>query len=266
MKIKLGFIGNGNMGYAILKGLIGQGMLSGGETAVYDLAEPLRQRAKELGSVIAQTEGELISECEAVLLAVKPQHAKAILNQIGPAMEGKLLLSIVAGYDTKTIRSELGSESVRILRIMPNTPALVGEGVFALDQGTDASEEEKHLAEQWFSSIGDVCWIEEKLFPVITGLSGGGPAYVAMFIEALADAGVKYGLYRDAALRVAAKTVLGSAKLILDENLHPAVLKDQVCSPGGTTIEGVQALEERNFRAAVIHAVEESTRKAEKLV
>ena len=266
MSIKLGFIGNGNMGYAILKGLIDQGVLERRETAVYDLSEPVRQRAEELGVKAMETENELVSESEAVLLAVKPQHAKEILNRIGPALEGKLLLSIVAGYDAGTIRSYLGTDQVRILRIMPNTPALVREGVFALDQGTDATDQEKRLAGQWFSAIGEVFWIEEKLFPVITGLSGGGPAYVALFIEALADAGVKYGLYRDAALKIAAKTVLGSAKLILDTNLHPAVLKDQVCSPGGTTIEGVQALEEGGFRAAVIHAVEESTRKAGKLV
>ena len=266
MSRKLGFIGNGNMGYAILKGIVGSGTLDGSMTAVCDPVQFARERAQKLGSKTYTDSRELAAECEVVLVAVKPQDAAKALAEIGEQMRGKLLISIVAGYDTATIKKSLGYDDVRVLRVMPNTPALVGEGVFGLNAQTDALPEEKEMAESWFWSIGNVFWLEEKLFSVLTGLSGGGPAYVAMFIEALADAGVKFGLKRKDALLISAQTVLGSAKLILDEDLHPAQLKDNVCSPGGTTIEGVQALEEGAFRAVVMQAIEQSTRKAENLV
>ena len=147
---------------------------------------------------------------------------------------------------------------------MPNTPALVGEGVVARDSDSNATDEETRIFENAFSTIGMVAWVEERLFPVVTGLTGGGPAYVAMFIEALADAGVLHGLKRDVALQMAAKTVLGSAAQILETNIHPAVLKDMVCSPAGTTIEGVKALEDYGFRAGVIEAVSKATLKSMK--
>ncbi len=265
MSAELGFIGNGNMGYAILKGLIDQNVLKPSETAVYDPSKNASERASHLGVVIYDSEKELVKNSNVILAAIKPQNASRVFAEIGEELKGKLLLSIVAGYDVLTIREHLEQEDVRILRIMPNTPALVGEGVFGLDLGTDAVEEEKEKVDAWLSSLGSVFWLEEKLFPVLTGLSGGGPAYAALFVEALADGGVKYGLKRDDALQIAAQTVLGSAKLILEEKEHPAQLKDNVCSPGGTTIEGVQALEDGAFRATVIRAVEKSTRKAENL-
>ena len=204
MSAELGFIGNGNMGYAILKGLIDQNVLKPSETAVYDPSKNASERASHLGVVIYDSEKELVKNSNVLLAAIKPQNASRVFAEIGEELKGKLLLSIVA-------------------------------------------------------------WLEEKLFPVLTGLSGGGPAYAALFVEALADGGVKYGLKRDDALQIAAQTVLGSAKLILEEKEHPAQLKDNVCSPGGTTIEGVQALEDGAFRATVIRAVEKSTRKAENL-
>lgn len=265
MGIKLGFIGNGNMGYAILKGVLDQKVLSPEETAVYDPAQAVLDRAKALGCHIFSNENELVENCDMVLAAVKPQYAGPVFETIGRSIKGKLLVSIVAGMDVAKIRSFLKQEDVRILRIMPNTPALVGEGVFGMDMHTDALAEEKQQVEKMMESLGMVQWIDESLFPVITGLSGGGPAYVAMMIEALADGGVMYGLRRDVAIQVAAQTVFGSAKLILDGDIHPAVAKDNVCSPAGTTIAGVKALEDHGFRAAVMDAIAKSTEKAKNL-
>ena len=265
MNQKLGFIGNGNMGYAILKGILDKKVLEPSDAAVCDPSVYALERAEKMGVKTYPDTVALAENCDIVLAAIKPQDAPAVFSTIGNAMKGKLLISIVAGIETAVIRNSLGTDEVRILRVMPNTPALVGEGVFGLNAQTDALPEERELADSWFSSIGSVYWIAEKLFPVLTSLSGGGPAFVAMFIEALADGGVKYGLKRKDAVEIAAKTVLGSAKLILQENMHPAQLKDNVCSPAGTTIEGVQALEEGAFRATVIRAVEESTLKADRL-
>ncbi|MCC8162561.1 MAG: pyrroline-5-carboxylate reductase [Lachnospiraceae bacterium] len=265
MNKKLGFLGNGNMGYAILKGLIDREVLAPEETAVYDPSKLARERAAALGSTAFENETLLAENSDIILAAVKPQNAKSLFEKIGEPVKGRLLLSIVAGYDVPAIRAGLRQEQTRILRIMPNTPAMVGAGVFGLDAGTDASVAEKQIVEGWLSALGIVEWIDESLFPVVTGLSGGGPAYTALFIEALADGGVKYGLKREAALRIAAQTVYGSAKLVLESGAHPAIIKDNVCSPAGTTIEGVQALEDSAFRAAVIRAVEKSSLRAQNL-
>ncbi len=265
MASKIGFIGAGNMGYAIISGLIEREVLAAGEIAVYDSYQGAMERAANAGCVTCGSAEELAEKSEVVLAAIKPQVAPGVFTGIGAAMEGKLLISIVAGIDTDTIRGYLGCENVRILRVMPNTPAMVGEGVFGLNADTDATQEEKCFAEHLMSSLGVTVWIGEKLFPIITSLSGGGPAFVAMFTEALADAGVRGGLKRDDAIRIAAQTVAGSAKLMLEKNMHPAVLKDMVCSPAGTTIEGVAALEEGGMRYTVMKAVDEAAKRAVKL-
>ncbi|MBR2529302.1 MAG: pyrroline-5-carboxylate reductase [Blautia sp.] len=265
MSVKLGFIGNGNMGYAILKGLLQSQTLKACETGVFDPLESVRDRAAGLGSLIYDSEEALSHDSEIILVAVKPQYVKPVWEKLGKTAAGKLVISIVAGYSTAAIKEELGREDIRVLRVMPNTPAMVGAGVFGLNADTDALPVEKELAEKWFKALGLTQWIPEHLFSLITGLSGGGPAYVAMFVEALADAGVKHGLTRASAIQIAAWTVYGSAKLLLDEGMHPAILKDNVCSPAGTTIEGVQSLEEDGFRAAVIHAVDKSKNKADRL-
>lgn len=262
---KLGFLGSGNMGFAILQGLIQNKCLNSSEIAVFDVYAPANERAAAQNVTIYQSEIELVENSEVVLVAVKPQQAAALLEKIGKFADGKLLLSIVAGYDVATIYKYLGSEKARVQRIMPNTPAMVGAGVFGLDSGSNATAEEKKLVESWLGALGLVEWVDESLFPVITGLSGGGPAYVAMFIDALADGGVKYGLKRDAAIRIASQTVLGSAKLVLESGEHPAIVKDKVCSPAGTTIDGVAALEEGAFRSTVIKAVESATLKSKNL-
>ena len=265
--MKLGVIGFGNMGSAITKGFISKQVMDindiAVDIAVFDTYDKTRKKAEAEGFAVYKDEKDLIKHSDAVLIAVKPIHAEELLKNIAKELNNKLIISIVAGLESATIKSWIGSDK-RVLRIMPNTPAIVGEGVFALDSDSNAFDEEKKTVEKMFSAIGLVEWVEERLFPVVTGLSGGGPAYVAMFIEALADAGVLHGLKRDVAIKMAAKTVLGSAAQILDTQIHPAVLKDMVCSPAGTTIEGVKALEDYSFRAGVIEAVGAATLKSKK--
>ena len=262
--MKLGVIGFGNMGSAITKGFISKQVIDINDIAVFDTYDKTREKAEADGfATYFKDEIDLVKYADFVLVAVKPVHAKDLFEKISQYIDNKLIISIVAGLESATIKSWIGSDK-RVLRIMPNTPAIVGEGVFALDSDNNALDEEKKTVEKMFSAIGLVEWVEERFFPVVTGLSGGGPAYVAMFIEALADAGVLQGLKRDVAIKMAAKTVLGSAAQILDTQIHPAVLKDMVCSPAGTTIEGVKALEDYSFRAGVIEAVSAATLKSKK--
>ena len=236
--MRLGVIGFGNMGSSIAKGFVNKNAMDIKDIGIFDTYLKSGEKAKEDGFFVYSDEVELVKSCDAVLVAVKPIHAKSLFEKISKYLDGKLVVSIVAGLE--------------------------GEGVFALDSDSNATDEEKKIFEDAFFKIGTVEWVEERLFPVVTGLSGGGPAYVAMFIEALADAGVLHGLKRDVALKMAAKTVLGSAAQILETNIHPAVLKDMVCSPAGTTIEGVKALEDYGFRAGVIEAVSKATLKSMK--
>ncbi|EJZ71209.1 pyrroline-5-carboxylate reductase [Lachnoanaerobaculum sp. OBRC5-5] len=261
--MKLGVIGFGNMGSAIAKGFVSKKAMDIKDIGAFDTYKKTMEKAKEDGFNIYNDELDLVKNSDAILVAVKPIHAKELFEKIAKNLKDKLIISIVAGLESATIKSWIGSDK-RILRIMPNTPAIVGEGVFALDSDSNALDEEKKTVEEMFSAIGLVEWVEERLFPVVTGLSGGGPAYVAMFIEALADAGVLHGLKRDVAIKMAAKTVLGSATQLLETGIHPAVLKDMVCSPAGTTIEGVKALEDYSFRAGVIEAISAATLKSKK--
>lgn len=274
MEIKLGVIGFGNMGAAIVKGAVSKNAIKNENIGIFDNNKKSKENAREAGFNVYNSYKELIENSNALLIAVKPVHVKSLLKDIGKYLDDKLIISIVAGLEVEAIKLSIGSDcekkdesykAPRILRVMPNTPAIIGEGVFALDINSDATDFEKTEIEKIFKSLGVVEWVDESLFPVVTALSGGGPAYVSMFIEALADAGVLHGLKRDIALKVAAQTVLGSAAQILKTDIHPAILKDMVCSPAGTTIEGVKALEESSFRAGVINAVNDAAIKAKKM-
>lgn len=260
----LGLIGFGNMGKAIGRGLVKQGVLNASDLVIYDIDEKAMEAARELGAATAGSEYELSVSSDIILLAVKPDSAKGALTASSRGLAGKALISIVAGLDQETIGAWTENEA-RILRVMPNTPALVGEGAFGLSSGSSFTKEERITAESWFSAIGLVEWVAEERIDAVTGLSGGGPAYVALFVEALTDGGVQQGLKREVAYRLAAQTVLGTAKMILDTGSHPGVLKDAVCSPGGTTIEGILALERGGVRAAVSEAVVKSSEKSRQL-
>ena len=266
MEKKLGLIGYGNMGSAIASSILSADALKPEEILVYEISPRAIQKAKAAGLELAENMHHLCMECDMLLLAVKPDKVSKVLHSAGSAMEGKSLMSIAAGVSSQKLKEFSGSYYLRVLRIMPNTPALVGAGCMVLCSDTDFTPEERGEAERLMSAVGTVEWIEERHLDAVTGLSGSGPAYVAMFIEALADGGVKMGLSRPQALHLAAQTVMGTAKLLQDRDMHPGALKDMVCSPGGTAIEGVDALEQSGFRHAAINAVVQATEKSKRLI
>lgn len=255
--MKIGFIGAGNMGGAILKGALKSGYLSADEVMIYDLNEALTETwVRQFGVTIAQSNRELAQCCEWVVLAVKPVFLEGVLKEIAPVMKNQKVISIAAGWSVEMLKSALsGCEGIQLLRVMPNTPALVGAGLSALCEETSLDAESFVWAQRLFGTLGVVQIVPERLIDAVIAVSGSSPAYVFMFIDAMADAAVKLGMPRQMAIEAAAQAVMGSAKMVLDTHLHPAVLKDQVCSPGGTTIEAVQALEEGGMRAAVIKAM-----------
>ena len=261
---KIGWIGCGNMGGAILHGALESGVIAKENAIVYDIKEEMMEKAGNWGAVLAKSDADVCERCDIILLAVKPQQVAEALAQCGKALEGKGLISIVAGITVERLQAMMQGVP-RILRVMPNTPAMVFEGAFALCSDNDLAPEEMDAAEELFRSIGVVEKVPENLIDAVCGLSGGGPAYVAMFIEAMADGGVKQGLPRATAYRLAAQTCLGTAKMILDMDMHPGQLKDMVTSPAGTTIEGCEALEKGGMRGAVIECVNAATEKSRKL-
>ena len=264
MAMKLGVIGFGNMGGAIIRGAVGKGAVAKEDVYVYDSWEGKNQEAREFGLQVLGSEEEVAAQSDVILLAVKPQQMEEVLASTKQALQGKALFSIVAGVTIERLRKAIDAEP-RILRIMPNTPAMVYEGAFALCKENDLTDEEKVFAKKLFESIGIVEWVKEYDIDAVCGLSGGGPAYAAMFIEALADGGVKQGLTRSVAYKLAAQTVLGTAKMILEMGIHPGTLKDMVTSPAGTTIEGVEVLEEFAFRAGVMKCVVAATDRSREL-
>ena len=253
---KIGFIGMGNMGYAMLKGA-----LAAFSTSDIIFSSPDREKCErissETGVRFAESNAECGNNAKYIVLAVKPQMYPTVLkNIVNVVTEESVIISIAPGITIASIKNALGS-NIRVVRAMPNTPALVGEGMTGVSYNKDEfSFEQRDVVDRFFNSFGKVVYVDEKLMDVIVCASGSSPAYVYMFIEAMADAAVLQGMPRDKAYKLVAQTVLGSAKMVLETNEHPGVLKDKVCSPGGTTIAGVAALEEHNFRNAVIKATD----------
>ncbi|MFX1259351.1 MAG: pyrroline-5-carboxylate reductase [Promethearchaeota archaeon] len=260
---RLGVIGVGNMGKALLKGVISSQIVKPEEIIIYDInSDLLEKRSEEFKVEKAENNLNLIQNTKFILVAVKPQVIDGVLEEIGAVItDQQLIISIAAGisldYIEKFIKKEVG-----IVRVMPNTPALVGAGASALAYNKNVNKKDLDNVKKLLSSIGIVVELEEKHLDAVTGLSGSGPAYVFIIIEALADGGVKMGLPRDVALKLAAHTVLGSAKLFLETNKHPGELKDMVTSPGGTTITALHELEKGKFRGILISAVEAATLKS----
>lgn len=253
---KIGFIGIGNMGYAMLKGALTKFKPS--EIVFSDTNEArMIEVSKETGVPYAFSNAECANRSKFIVLAVKPQFYPTVLKNIQNVVkEDQVVISIAAGITRETIQNALGS-SARVVRAMPNTPALVGEGMTGIVyDDREFTVDEKDFLEEFFSSFGKVRKVDEKLLGVVTCVSGSAPAYVAMFAEALADSAVKYGMPRADAYEFSVQMILGTAKLLSESGDHPAVLKDKVCTPGGCTIAGVEALEEFGFRNAIMKATD----------
>jgi pyrroline-5-carboxylate reductase len=263
---RLVIIGGGNMGEAILKGLIAAQLMKPQQVAVTDIIEARLTYLRETYAVQALTDNaKAVAPADLIIVAVKPQDIVQTIQGIAPAMDDhKVLISIAAGVPTAKIESAFG-KPVRVVRVMPNTPALVLAGAAGLCAGSHATPADLDVARVLFDALGRTVMVSEYLMDAVTGLSGSGPAYIFVLIEALADGGVKMGLTREAALTLAAQTVYGSAKLLLETGLHPGELKDRVTSPAGTTIAGLHALETHAFRGAVIDAVERATLRSREL-
>jgi pyrroline-5-carboxylate reductase len=263
LKQQIGFIGAGQMATALGQGFVKAGLASGDQLLASDPLPESRERfAGATGGRTVSDNLQVGSQSDVIFLAVKPQQMDRVLAQLRGKVRGeKLVVSIAAGIRLAALADGLG-EGVRLVRVMPNTPCLVGQGACGYCLGENASAEDGKLVEQLLSAVGSAYQIDEKLMDAVTGLSGSGPAFVYIIIEALSDGGVRMGLPRPVATALAAQTVKGAAEMVLSTGDHPGLLKDRVTSPGGTTIAGVQALEIGGLRAALMAAVEAATRRS----
>jgi len=262
---KLAFLGAGNMARALLRGCLARAELSPDQLGATDVSAEARAEVTRLGPRTFDSNAEATAWATTLVLAVKPQVLPQVLADIAPVLTpDKLVISIAAGVTIARITEGLQGHP-RVIRAMPNTPALVGAGATAMSSSPGATADDLLEASALFGSVGSVVEVGEGLMDAVTGLSGSGPAYAFMAIEALSDGGVQAGLPRDVATRLAAQTLLGAAKLALETGEHPGRLKDMVTSPGGTTIAGVAALERAGFRFALMQAVEAATARAKAL-
>ncbi len=262
---KIGFIGFGNMASAMLGGMLHGGLVQRSEVACRDVTDEATEKsAQMLGIHACSSNAELARQSELIVLSVKPQFYAQVIAEIAPEVETQTVLTIAPGKQLSWLQEQFG-KAVPIVRCMPNTPALVGEGCTAVCRNELVSDETFRHVLRLLGSVGTAHELEERHFDAFVGISGSSPAYVYIFIEALADAAVLEGIPRQQAYQFAAQAVLGSAKMVLDTGKHPGVLKDAVCSPAGTTIEAVRVLEEEGFRAAVMHAVSACAEKSRSL-
>jgi pyrroline-5-carboxylate reductase len=264
--LKIGFLGAGKMATALARGLLNAKIVKASQLCAADPFGAAREHfAAETGAKTAVANLEVARAANVLILATKPDQVAAALAEIASAFtKNHLLISIAAGVTIAKLENALPA-GARVIRVMPNTPALVGAGASGFALGNSASVADAELAKKLLSAVGVAFQVKESLLDAVTGLSGSGPAYVYQFIEALSDGGVAAGLPRDIATRLAAQTVLGGAKMVLETGQHPGALKDQVTSPGGTTIEGLHELEKGRLRATVMSAVRAATEKSKKL-
>ena len=254
--MKLGFIGTGNMASAIMGGIIGKKMISAEEIIGADLLESGREKGKEqFGIQVTEKNQEVVETAEVIILSVKPQFYEEVNNQIKDCVKKEQIIITIAPGKTLAWLAEKFGKEVKIVRTMPNTPALVGEGMTAMCPNEYMEKEEIEYVKQLLESFGRVEVVPERLMDVVVSVSGSSPAYVFMMIEAMADAAVSGGMPRAQAYQFAAQAVYGSAKMVLETGKHPGELKDMVCSPAGTTIEAVRTLEEMGFRSSIIEAM-----------
>ncbi len=263
----IGMIGTGNMGSAILRGIVEAQYIKSSHIIAYDKDNRKLQELEEdiPGVMIARDCLEVAEKADMIILAVKPIYVNDVIDEIRPAINNKAVLSIAAGWTVGMLEKALYGTNATYMRVMPNTPALVGEGMTAICKEYTFTDEQFTYAKGIFNSIGKTKVLPERLFDGVVAVSGSSPAYVYILIEAMADAAVKQGIPRIYAYEMAAQSVLGSALMVLSTGTHPAALKDAVCSPGGTTIEAVEELERKGFRAAIMDAMEACARKSREM-
>jgi pyrroline-5-carboxylate reductase len=260
----IGFIGSGRMASALLEGILRSGIAPAAEILITDkISSAAQELARKTGVKACPSNAAVAAGADVLVLCVKPNDVPQALKEAGD-LSGKLLISIAAGVPIRRLREWAGGKP-RLIRVMPNTPALIGHGAAAYAGGEGATAEDLAMADRIFGATGIVVRVKEQLLDAVTGLSGSGPAFVYTVIESLADGGVLMGLPRDVALRLASQTVLGAASMVLQTGLHPAQLRDQVTSPGGTTIAGLEALEQAGVRSAFIAAVRAATERSGEL-
>jgi pyrroline-5-carboxylate reductase len=262
----IGFIGGGNMGEALVRGLLSSALFPANRISVYDVSSlRLEYLKKEYGVGTSPNAAELAASCAILVLAVKPQTMPAVLNELQPHLAHRpLIMSIAAGIPVSMLEGNL-PEGTAIIRVMPNTPALVLKGASALSRGKNVSSEQMEMGLALFRAVGKAVEVEEKWMDTVTGLSGSGPAFVLLMIEALIDSGVLMGLPRHLSRELAVQTVLGTALMLDQTGKHPCELKDMITSPGGTTIHGLRVLEAKAVRGALMEAVEAASRRSEEL-
>ncbi len=265
-RLSIGFLGAGKMATALAKGFVRAGLVRAEEIIASDASgEAAAVFAKEIGANTTGFNPDVARAARVLILAVKPHQVQSVLAEIRDGFTDEhLLMSIAAGVTLETLKAGL-KPGARLIRVMPNTPALVGASATAYALGEAALAQDADLAQELFSSVGIAFRLKESALDAVTGLSGSGPAYVYLMIESLSDGGVAAGLPREVATRLAAQTVLGGAKMVLETGLHPGALKDMVASPGGTTIEGLHELEKGRFRATLINAVRAASEKSARL-
>jgi pyrroline-5-carboxylate reductase len=267
-ELRIGFLGAGRMATALAQGWLRAGLVRTENVRASDpLADARTTFADATGASTLANNRETVAASDLVVLAVKPQQMADVLEEIAPTVRsgGPLLVSVAAGVPLQAITDRLGVPDCRLVRVMPNTPCLVGASASAYAPAATATAADVRLVDRLFNAVGRAALVPETLLDAVTGLSGSGPAFVFVIIEALSDGGVRMGLPRDLATQLAAQTVLGSAKLLLETGLHPGALKDMVASPAGTTIAGLHALERGGLRAALIDAVEAATKRSMEL-
>ncbi|NJD52782.1 MAG: pyrroline-5-carboxylate reductase [Candidatus Methanoperedens sp.] len=252
---KIGFIGTGKMGEALIKGILHARLIPSGNIYASDMdSVKLKALETELGINTCKDNCDAVINSDIIIIAVKPQIVPKIINEIKSSIKNQLIISIAAGVTIDTYENNL-PRGTKVVRVMPNIAATVKEAASAISPGSAVSKEDMAIAGNIFSAIGKTVTVQENLMDAVTGLSGSGPAYIFMIIEALADGGVHEGLDRNTAKLLAAQTVLGSAKMALDGGSHTGELKDMVTSPGGTTIRGLRVMEEQGVRIAMMNAV-----------
>ncbi|GAB2267153.1 hypothetical protein Dimus_002138 [Dionaea muscipula] len=260
---KLGFIGAGKLAESITRGVVSSGVLPPSRISTAHRGHDRRKVFQSIGVTVFDHNHQVVEGSDVVIFSVKPQIVKNVVLQLRPLLQNKLLVSVAAGTKLKDLQEWAGHN--RFVRVMPNTPSAVGNAASVICLGGAATEDDGELVAQLFGAVGKVWHADEKLFDAITGLSASGPAYIFLAIEALADGGVAAGLPRELASGLASQTVLGAASMVINTGKHPAQLKDEVASPGGTTIAGIHELEKGGFRSLLMNAVVSAAKRGQEL-